>query len=128
MSNCPFCESRADENTHLYQDEVCYIILDKYPASEGHLLIVSNGHYKNMMEAPDEVVKHMFVVAKNYFRRMWDRMEPVGGSVVTNTGPEHISHFHIHIIPRYGNTKTVALPRHSLTPEEEASTRKKLSL
>lgn len=124
MSECTFCG--IDDKEKLYKDDKCYVVLDKYPAAEGHLLIVSNGHYKNMMETPDPIMEHMFVVTKKQYKILWEKLSPVGGSVVTNTGPGHVDHFHIHIIPRYNHSKSVTLQRHDLTPEKAKELKEKL--
>jgi histidine triad (HIT) family protein len=128
VSECLFCIIKNDASRHLYSDDSCYVILDKYPAADGHLLIVSKEHHKNMMDAPDYLVAHMFIIAKKYFKIVWERLDPVGGSVITNTGPGHVDHFHVHIIPRYENAYKTDLPRHELTPKKESELHKRLSI
>lgn len=118
MRECIFCNTLKEDRKILYKDKICHAILDKNPAAEAHTLIVSNEHFKNIIEAPDDVVAHMFIVAKRLSKKIDAEFKPVGGTVLTNRGKGHIPHFHIHIIPKYEGAKTVDFPRHRIDEEK----------
>jgi diadenosine tetraphosphate (Ap4A) HIT family hydrolase len=126
MEGCIFCELSKDTSKHLFKDGVCYVVLDKYPIAEGHLLIISNDHHENMLDTPDKIMDHMFRITKKFYRRVWDELKPIGCSVVTNRGPGHVNHFHIHIIPRYTKEKAVNPSRNDLDDETAQRMIKKL--
>jgi diadenosine tetraphosphate (Ap4A) HIT family hydrolase len=110
MKDCIFCKLANDRSKQLYRDKVCYVVLDKFPADPGHLLVVTNKHYKNIMEVPDPVVAQVFKVAKKFFKKINKKLKPTGGSVITNMGPGHIAHLHVHVIPRYPNSRKIQYP------------------
>jgi histidine triad (HIT) family protein len=88
----------------IYEDEKCYVVLDKYPATKGHLLVIPRKHYKNMLETPKEVIDDAYEVAKKAALRLKDKLKPDGLNITTNIGKaagQLIMHFHIHVIPRY---------------------------
>ncbi|MGC8669705.1 MAG: HIT family protein [Candidatus Micrarchaeia archaeon] len=104
MENCIFCKLRDDKNTIIYQNKECFVVLDKYPIEKGHLLVISNEHYKDMLEAPKNVVESMSVVSKEFASKLKVKLGAEGINIGTNIGKEagqKIMHFHIHVIPRY---------------------------
>ena len=111
MPTCVFCEVAKDSPNQLFNDGLCYVVFDIHPAAEEHLLIISNEHYENMLATPDDIMEHMFLITKKFYKIVWEELHPTGGTVVTNRGPGHVDHFHIHIIPRYKAEKQVTLPR-----------------
>ncbi|MDE1857114.1 MAG: HIT domain-containing protein [Candidatus Micrarchaeota archaeon] len=102
---CIFCEIVRAGSEHILKDYGdCVAILDKYPTVKGHSLIVSKEHYPNMLEAPDNIVKSMFVAAKGHGLLLKERLKADGISVDTNIGRaahQIIFHFHIHVMPRF---------------------------
>ena len=48
----------------VYEDELCFVILDINPVNKGHLLIITNEVYPTLADAPDEVLSHLLVIAK----------------------------------------------------------------
>ncbi len=102
--DCTFCKLIDNKNAIIYQNKECFVVLDKYPIEKGHLLVISNEHYKDMLEAPDDVVESMFAVSKEFALRLEERLGAKGINIGTNIGEEagqKIMHFHIHVIPRY---------------------------
>jgi len=88
----------------LYEDRVCRVIISRYPVEKGHLLVVSKSHYVDTFSAPDNVIIHMFKVAKRFGRRTERKLRCKGMDIGVNIGiAGSIHHFHIHIMPRYSN-------------------------
>lgn len=120
MKDCIFCTVERQRSKHLYDDEVCFVILDLYPADYGHLLVIPKKHYENLIETPDEIVEHVFVVAKKFLKKIKKELKPVGGSVIANMGPGHQNHLHIHVIPRYMDSMKINYPPRLAFTQEEA--------
>lgn len=112
MGICPTCYSRAHNNCFfdepetklLYENDLFECSLVDKPRSEGHTVIVSKVHYKDMMEIPDDLCSAVYVFAK----KMMCILKRVYGaeSVYLCTmcdGP--MNHFHVQLIPRYGFEK-----------------------
>lgn len=104
--DCVFC--RIVEGTapawRVYEDDQFLVILDKYPASYGHLLVVSRQHYVNVFDAPLELATRGFELAAR-LAKAWRRLGAPAVNIVTNAGREAgqvIYHLHIHVVPRWG--------------------------
>lgn len=109
---CPTCYNRThnycltgDESKQtIYENELFKCILINEPRAVGHTVIVSQEHYKDMMEIPDELCREVYVFAK----KAMIALKKVYGaeSVYLCTmcdGP--INHFHVQLIPRYSHEK-----------------------
>jgi histidine triad (HIT) family protein len=90
----------------VYEDDEFVVILDKYPASYGHLLVVSKEHYVNILDAPLEKSVKSFEIATR-LAKAWRELGAPAVNVVTNAGREAgqmVFHMHIHVIPRWGGS------------------------
>jgi histidine triad (HIT) family protein len=88
----------------VYEDDEFVVILDKYPASYGHLLVVSKEHFVNILDAPLEKTVKSFEIATR-LAKAWRELGAPAVNVVTNAGREAgqmVFHMHIHVIPRWG--------------------------
>lgn len=112
MEGCVFCEIGSGlHDTFLYSDDACFVILDKFPAERGHVLVISKEHHDSLLATPDETVSRMFTTAKRFAVRCKERLGATGVSVITNSGKDAgqvIPHTHVHVIPRYGPSRTHA--------------------
>lgn len=103
MDNCIFCKIARREIPAeiVYEDDSFIGFLDIHPVNAGHVLVIPKEHYKNMAEAPENVIGGIFVVCKEMMNRVKKAMgaDYVALSVVGVDVP----HLHVHIIPRYFN-------------------------
>ena len=96
----PFLDGRE----RLFENEMGFVIFDKYPVSNGHCLIVPNRVYSDYFESTDEEIvalNQLLVRTKKYLDQKY---KPTGYNIGINVGEDGgqtISHLHIHIIPRY---------------------------
>ena len=109
MSNsCAFCKIASGEipSYKVYEDEICLAFLDINPSSKGHTLVLPKEHFTSMASAPRDVLDHCFEVAQHIAQAQISQLGADGANVLTNIGSaagQTISHFHIHVIPRYVN-------------------------
>jgi len=106
--DCVFCRIVRGEAPawNVYEDDEFVVILDKYPASYGHLLVVSKEHYVNILDAPLEKSVKSFEIATR-LAKAWRELGAPAVNVVTNAGREAgqmVFHMHIHVIPRWGGS------------------------
>lgn len=100
---CPFCDAMISERIMVQNDEG-FSILDKFPVSKGHTLIISKRHepdYFNLSR--DELVGLNELVFINKKRLAKDDARISGFNVGVNIGEsagQTIDHVHIHLIPR----------------------------
>ncbi|MFN7106017.1 MAG: HIT family protein [Pyrobaculum sp.] len=104
--DCIFCRIVKGEapSWRVYEEERFVVVLDKYPASYGHMLVVSKEHFTNIVDTPIEIVTRGFEIATR-LARAWAQLGARGVNIVTNAGRDAgqvIFHFHIHVIPRWG--------------------------
>lgn len=109
---CPTCYDRTHGHSlygdpasrMLYENERFECMLIGNPRAEGHTVLVSREHYKDMMEIPDALCREIFLFA----RKAMKALKQVYGaeSVYLCTmcdGP--MNHFHLQLIPRYAFEK-----------------------
>lgn len=103
MNNCIFCQE--SENI-LYSDDYWYAIYDKYPVSNGHVLIISKNHKKDYfdLDIMESITLNGFI---HIIKEIIDKkFHPNGYNIGCNCGKcagQTINHFHLHLIPRYDN-------------------------
>lgn len=106
--NCIFCKIANGEipSKTLYEDELFRVILDLNPATRGHALILPKDHAANLYDLPEETAAAVLVLAKKLGATMSGKLGCDGLNLVQNNGEaagQTVSHFHLHMIPRYVN-------------------------
>jgi len=120
---CVFCRIiRGEEEGYtVYKGSGVQVILDKYPVSKGHLLVLSEEHYEGVQDTPPEVLVRVWLVASALARIYRVHLGAPGVNIVTNSGHtagQVIYHFHVHVIPRWAQARGFWSGRHELSPEE----------
>ncbi len=96
----------------VYEDELVMAFLDISQATKGHTLVVSKEAFADVLETPDEVLSHMFVVAKKIAKALKQSLSPKGFNFLSNVGEvsgQTVFHVHLHVLPRYdSNDVTLA--------------------
>ena len=106
--DCIFCKIANGEipSRTLYEDKLFRVILDLAPATRGHALILPKEHADNLYDLPEETAAAVMVLAKKLALVMRERLSCDGLNLVQNNGEaagQTVSHFHLHMIPRYIN-------------------------
>ena len=106
--DCIFCKIANGQipSKTLYEDGDFRVILDLGPATEGHALILPKEHAANLFELSEDVASKALLVAQKMAIRMKETLGCDGLNLVQNNGEaagQTVSHFHIHVIPRYEN-------------------------
>ena len=99
---CPFCTLPAKrierENDH------AVAILDAYPVSEGHSLIIPRRHILTAFEANSGEWFDLLSLVNEQRLALESRFMPDGYNIGINDGMaagQTVPHLHIHLIPRY---------------------------
>lgn len=85
----------------IYEDEKCIAFYDKFPAKEGHFLVVPKIKKTDITEMDDEESAYLFNVARK-LGKQFCKDKDKGFRLIINTGKkagQTIFHTHIHIIP-----------------------------
>ena len=114
---CIFCnkplEGKDNKNLILYKGETSFIIMNRYPYSNGHLMVVPYKHTNSMSELNDsERLELMNLTTKCI--EILDIMKADGFNVGMNLGTAGGAgiddHLHFHIVPRWnGDTNFMPL-------------------
>lgn len=104
--DCVFCRIANGEipSRTLYEDERFRVILDLNPATKGHALILPKEHAADLYELSDETAAAAMVLAKKMALNLREKLRCDGLNLVQNNGEtagQTVSHFHVHLIPRY---------------------------
>jgi ATP adenylyltransferase len=133
---CIFCLAAAaqqDELNHVvYRARKNYIILNLYPYSTGHLMVVPYEHVDNLQDAAQDTLEEMMLLVQRSQRYLQEIYRPPGFNLGMNLGESAgagiAEHIHMHVLPRWpGDTNfmtTVAETR--VLPEDLGTTWRKL--
>lgn len=131
--DCIFCKlANGDIPTNsIYEDDDFKVILDASPATKGHSLIIPKSHYKDIYEIDEELAGKAFKLAKKLTISMTDKLGCEGFNILQNNkevAGQTVFHFHMHLIPRYKEGKSILTWGHEeFTPEEMEDICKSLS-
>ena len=116
----------------LYEDDVCFVILDISPISKGHTLVISKEVYPCFTDAPASTLSHMMEVAARVDGKLRAELKAEGTNILINNGPaagQEVPHLHIHVIPIYsGDGKNFIPSKDSYQEGEMAALGERLCL
>ena len=133
MDNCIFCKIIAGviPSATIYENEEFKVILDRFPANEGHVLIMPKEHCANLFDGEEEKAGRLFALAVKVAKIMKETLGFENMNLVQNNGPvagQTVNHLHVHLIPRYeGDEVKVTWPQMDLTDEQIEAVRVKLA-
>ena len=96
---CLFCKMIQGEVPckKIYEDEKVIAILDLYPDSDCHTLIIPKKHFEDLMTIDEETLLHINEVAKKLIPILMDKAKAKAISTRVNYGTSQaIKHFHMH--------------------------------
>lgn len=110
--DCIFCKILKGEIPcfTVYEDDTFKVILDRFPAAPGHVLIIPKEHYADIFELPEEVAAKLYPLAKELATKIKVAVDADGVNIVQNNGiaaGQSVYHFHLHIIPRKIDDKLI---------------------
>lgn len=117
---CVFCKiATGKEPAYIvYRSERVMAFLDKYPVQSGHTLVVPVEHFRDLLEAPDDVLCELIKVVKWVASAQVRALGAKGVRIVQNNGSaagQVIFHVHFHVIPFSGKPH---VGRRELEPSE----------
>ncbi len=109
IEGCVFCHiSKSDENSALHvlhKDEHCFIVMNKYPYTPGHFMIIPHDHLQNLEELNAQTWLHMSALAQKCVRLLKEGFGAHSVNLGMNLGPEAgagiAEHLHMHLVPRF---------------------------
>jgi len=135
QKGCIFCkkpiERKDKKNLILYQSDYAFVIMNKFPYNNGHLMVVPKRHCIDLDQLGDEEIQELSYLLKASTQVLKTCFHPHGFNIGMNigrvggAGEEHI---HFHIVPRWtGDTNFMpVLGETKIIPEYLEKTYQKL--
>jgi len=100
---CPFCNPPAEEI--VVRNDLCYARWDKFPVSQGHLLVIPFRHTPDFFSMTDDE-RRATVDLIGECKKIIEEPSPTPdgyniGFNVGEAGGQTVMHCHCHVIPRY---------------------------
>ena len=129
---CIFCIAAASDDVRqtltLYRDADALVMLNRYPYTNGHLMIAPVAHEARLFESADRSLRALIRLTAEAQRILSDVYHPDGFNVGMNfgqvAGAGVADHYHMHVVPRWSgdvNFMTVTAQTR-LVPEEHDTT------
>jgi diadenosine tetraphosphate (Ap4A) HIT family hydrolase len=93
---CPFCENKP-----YFEGRLTKVFFDKYPISEGHMLIVPKRHVSSLWDLEEGEYSEIFETTKEMTKTHNFGID--GWNVGVNVGKpagQTVMHVHVHLVPR----------------------------
>lgn len=136
LGSCIFCDfPRANDDKRtliVYRGEKNFIILNRFPYTSGHVMVVPYEHIADLAACPPETLTEMMRLAQRTKTALDSVYHPEGYNLGMNLGQAAgagiIGHLHLHVLPRWAgdsNFMTV-VSETRVEPEELSTTYEKL--
>lgn len=109
--DCIFCKIIKGEipSKVLYEDELVKVIMDVNPTVDGHALIIPKKHYTDYLELDQNIITHIWDVAKKMGPSIMDKLKAKSLTLLVNFGDDQqVKHFHMHLLPNFGTMESKA--------------------
>jgi len=107
-TTCIFCDApkQTDEKAHIvHRGPHCYIILNTYPYTNGHVMIVPYAHLDELSKLPSAAAEEMIALTQRLESVLRALYHPDGINLGMNIGKAAgagvAGHIHMHILPRW---------------------------
>jgi histidine triad (HIT) family protein len=122
---CLFCKIVAGElpATRVYEDDRVIAIMDIFPATRGHVLVIPRTHAADLHEVSADDLAATAVVAKLLAGRAVRGLGADGVTILQSNGAaawQTVFHYHVHVIPRYEGDPLVLPWRPGPAPADPA--------
>jgi ATP adenylyltransferase len=106
---CIFCDKPQEtidkENLIVHRGEKCFVILNKFPYNNGHLLVIPYHHTSDLNDLDPDTMLEMMKTVELVVTAMKRIMRPDGFNVGMNLGRSAGAgieeHLHMHVVPRW---------------------------
>jgi len=79
-------------------------IMDLYPATHGHVLVLPKKHIENIYNMPSDLGARLMVMAISIANAIKQKLSPDGINLIQSNelaAGQTVLHFHLHVVPRY---------------------------
>ena len=135
-AGCVFCDIAAstqdEENYVVHRGSSNYVVLNRYPYTSGHAMVVPYEHVARLNDAPAEAAEELMCLTRMIEAALDKLYDPAGINIGMNIGEAAgagvAGHIHMHVLPRWvadSNFITV-IGETRVLPEELSETWRRL--
>ena len=129
---CVFCAVQAqtadEENLIVHRGQKAFVILNRYPYTSGHLMVVANIHQPSIEDldaATRSEMMELVTVSMRVIRKVYQpEAFNLGANIGEAAGAGIAGHVHLHVVPRWGGDTNFmsALAEIRVLPEDLSET------
>ncbi len=133
---CVFCNVQAQtdsaENLIVFRGRRAFVMLNRYPYTNGHLMVVANAHAPSLEDLDAETRAEMMELLTQCMGILRRNYRPQGFNLGANIGEAAgagiADHVHLHIVPRWGGDTNFmsTLGQTRVLPEELEETYRRI--
>ena len=106
---CIFCDKPAENDDQLnhivYRGKHCFIILNAYPYTCGHVMVVPYAHVDRLDKLPSDAAQELIALSQRMETVFQQLYKPDGVNLGMNIGKAAgagvAGHIHMHVLPRW---------------------------
>lgn len=127
VSGCIFCDALAGTGADpliVHRGRGCFVILNKFPYNNGHLMVVPNRHVGRLVDLDPDELAELGGLTQAAERVLTLAYDPHGFNMGLNLGKSAgagvLDHLHMHVVPRWhGDTNFMSVVGETrVLPEE----------
>jgi ATP adenylyltransferase len=106
---CLFCnrlkQKDGPDNLVLHRGRQAYVILNRYPYTNGHVMVVPFEHKPSIEDLSHETLSELMELTSQALRALREQYDAqnfnIGINIGESAGAGVVDHVHIHIVPRW---------------------------
>jgi ATP adenylyltransferase len=101
---CAAAAGTADQDLVVDRAELVFTLMNRFPYTSGHLMVVPTRHAAGVMAMTPEEGAAVFAATQRAVRVLSDAMHPDGFNMGVNQGSAagaSTEHVHVHVVPRW---------------------------
>jgi ATP adenylyltransferase len=106
--DCIFCQApkESDQTSFIvHRAAYCYVILNTYPYTNGHVMVVPYAHLDELQKLPPDAAQEMMALTQRMETVLRSLYRPDGLNLGMNIGKAAgagvAGHIHMHVLPRW---------------------------
>jgi ATP adenylyltransferase len=108
-AGCVFCDApKANDDAKMlivHRGEHCFVILNAFPYTPGHVMVVPYAHLDELQKLPGEAANEMIALSQSMETVLRELYRPDGINLGMNIGKAAgagiAGHIHMHVLPRW---------------------------
>jgi ATP adenylyltransferase len=134
-SECIFCDAisanQDEENLVVYRGKLNFVILNRFPYTSGHVMVVPFLHkafFEDLDDPTQLELMHLITKSTQVIRKVYhpDGFN-IGANIGGGSGAGVVGHIHFHVVPRWGGDSNfmTTISDTRVIPEDLVQTLKK---